>query len=212
MNGDKINKYLKVSLVLLNLFVINTYVVLFSILSFGLLTPVVVGAGYKEIKNITNYDLLGMNKRFFKSIKENIKLLMGKIFFLNILFIIIALSLVFFNETIKDSYSIYFYYFTVATQWLMLFELFNIIQVSVIQIFIHNNKNINDVILKSFLIINTNVLKFLLANISIVITIVIVNKIPVLTLVFIAMNMVLYYVSISMLINNFYKNNKFIYN
>lgn len=196
MNGEKLNNFLKVSLIILNLFVVNTYVILFSILSIGILTPALLGASFCEIESILDYDMVGINKRFFLNIKNNLKYVFGKIFIAYVFLIITLLSLLFFNKMVADSYSPYVYAIIVCTQLVVAFELINIIQVALIQIFVLENKDVNKVLRNSFVIVNTNLLRFLLANISLVIAIVLLNKLSIFILLFISLSIALYYISV----------------
>ncbi len=208
MDWEKLNSYLKISLIILNLFIINIITVFFSILSLGILTPALTGANYCEIEKILDYDMQGIYKRYFTNVKENLKSTIGKILLLQIFVLIVGISLFFLNPLVADNYNPTFYYFIVFTQILFLFEAFNILQIALILKFVVKVKNVNDCIKYGFLVINTNLGRYLLANISIVITIVLMTKLPIFSLIFISLTILLYYVSVKQTIYGFYENIK----
>lgn len=208
MNGDKLNQYLKISVIILNLFIVNVYTVLFSILTVGILTPALVGASYSEMEKILSYDMIGIHKRYFSSIKENIKNTLGKIIIIQIFIYIIIISLLFLDGLVAENYSLSFYYFIVSAQIFLLFEAFNIVQITLIQLFVHGNKNIQETLKYSFLILNTNFFRFVLADISIVITVVLMTKLPIFALIFISLSLLLYYISVKQTTIEFYEKIK----
>lgn len=203
LDGVKLNNFLKISLVVLNLFITNVIMVTFSVLSLGILTPALVGATYCEIENIYSYDLNGVFKRYFLNFKNKLKLTLGKLLIINFFIIIICLNMLIFNRISANQYNPIFYYFILFTQIVMLFEMFNVLQISLIQIFVFDLENINKVLLNSFLIINTNIIKILLGNLSIVISLFLINKLPIFILVFIAINVTLYYISTKRIVKSF---------
>ncbi len=208
MDWEKINSFLKIGLMVLNLFLVNLYTVLFSVLTFGILTPALVGANYCEIEKILEYDMQGMHRRYFTNIKENLKSTLGKILLMQIFVFIVTISLLYLNGLVADSFHPTFYFFILFTQMVLLFEVFNILQVALIQKFVFKVKNINDCLKYAFLIINTNLGRYLLANISIVITIVLITKLPIFTLIFVSLTILLYYVSVKQTIFKFYEKIK----
>ncbi len=208
MDWEKLNSFFKIGLTILNLFFVTVYTVLFSILSLGILTPALTGANYCEIESILEFDMQGIHKRYFTNVIKNLKSTLGKILIMQIFLFIVTISLFFINGLVADSFDPTFYYFTVFTQVLLLFEVFNILQITLIQKFVLKVDSINDCIKRAFLIINTNLLRYLLANISIVIAIVLMTKLPIFTLIFIALNVLLYYISVKQTILGYYENIK----
>ncbi len=203
---EKLNSFLKISLVITNLFVVNLYLIVFSILSLGILTPALLGATYFEIDKIIQYDMIGLHKRFFSNIVKNFKYTMGKIFFISIFITVIFITMALFNELAFKSYNLVQLSIVLGAQIIMFFELSNILHISLIQIFILKNRDINKVLKNSFLILNTNVLKFLLANISVVISVALATRYQIFIVVFISLSLTLYYISIYKKIKEFYSN------
>ncbi len=208
MDWEKLNSFLKISLIILNLFIINIITVTFFLLSFGILTPALTGANYCEIEKILEYDMQGIYGRYFRNIKDNLKSTLGKILLMQIFVFIVSISLVSLNSLVADNFNPTFYYFIVFTQILLLFEVFNILQIALIQKFVFKVESINDCIKYAFLIINTNLGRYLLANISIVITLWVMTKLPIFTLIFISLTVLLYYVSVRHTIQVFYEKIK----
>ncbi len=164
MDWEKLNSFFKIGLTILNLFFVTVYTVLFSILSFGILTPALTGANYCEIESILNYDMQGIHSRYFTNVIKNLKSTLGKVLVMQIFVFIVGISLLFINGLAADNFHPTFYYFIVFTQMLLLFEVFNILQITLIQKFVLKVESINDCIKRGFLIINTNLLRYLLAN------------------------------------------------
>ncbi len=196
MDGEKLNNFLKVSLIIVNLFLINAYIVFFSVISIGLLMPTVIGAGVYEMKHITEYDMIGINKRFFMNIKNNFKTTFKTTFALNIFFIILILSLFLFNGSISNAYNPYVYGAILSTQLICLFEVFNIIIVSLILIFIFNYKKPSSIIKISFVTVNLNFARFLLASVSMVINVFLISIYNLFGIIFISLYFLLYYISV----------------
>ncbi len=196
MNGEKLNNFLKVSLIIVNLFLVNVYIIFFSIISMGILTPTIVGAGLYEMKHIVEYDMIGINRRFFTNIKNNLKITLKSTFLLNLFFIILILSFIFFNSSISNTYNPYIYGLILSTQIICLFEVFNITIVSLILIFIFNYKQPTSIIKSSFVIVNLNFVRFLLASISMVINVFLISIYNLFGIIFIALYLLLYYVSV----------------
>ncbi len=201
---DKLNNFLKVSLICTNLFIINTYLIFFSIISFGILTPSLVGATFYEIEKILQYDMIGLHKRFFLNVFRNFKYTIGKIFLLSLFLSVLCVTIIVFNRYTFQDYSLVQLSIVLGAQILMLFQLTNIIQLSLIQIFIYNNKNINQVLKNSFIIVNTNILKFLLASVSIVICFALVKQLTIFIVVFLSLYHAFYYISVNNLVKRFY--------
>lgn len=205
LDGQKLNNFLKISLIAVNLFVVNTYLILFSILSIGILTPALIGATYCEVEKILQYDMLGVHKRFFTNVFLNFKATFGKILICNIYLTLIIGTILFFNNVVMANYNLVMASIIIGTQIIMVFELFNIIQVSLIQIFVLKNNNVNEIIKNSFAIVNTNIIRFLLASVSIVIAIALVTKLSIFIVVFISFTLTLYYISITNVVKEFYE-------
>lgn len=206
--GEQINKILKVSQVILNLFIINTYVILFSILSVGILTPTLIGSGFYEIQKILEYDLSGINKRFFGNCVKNFKVTFKSTFFIGLLSIFIWLSLNVFNEMAFADFNPTFFGVIIAIQLIVLFECINIILVSCIQIAIYGKTEAKIIIRNSALIINSNLIRFILATISLIIVYYAVMYFNILICIAVSLYMVLYYVSINGITQNMIHKNK----
>ncbi len=202
---EKLNSFLKISQIMLNLFLINLYLILLSVLSLGILTPALIGATYSEVENILEYDLNGVNKRFFTNVFKNFKYTFGKILFMSIILNIIIVTMMFFNLMVFGGYSLLQLSIVLGTQIVMVFELINIMQVALIQIFVLKNTNVNQVLKNSFAIVNTNIGKFLIANISLIITLTLVKYLSIFMVIFISLSLALYYISTHVIVKKFYE-------
>ncbi len=202
---EKLNSFLKISQIVLNLFLINLYLILLSVLSLGILTPTLIGATYSEIDYILEYNLNGVNKRFFANVIKNFKYTFGKILCMSTAVNIIIVTMLFFNLMVFGEYSLAKLCIVLGTQIVMIFELINIIQVALIQIFVLNNTNINQVLKNSFVIVNTNIGKFFVANISLIITLTLVKYLSIFMVIFISLSLALYYISTHIIIKKFYE-------